>query len=102
MKKALIFEGQLVQIEAVSFPVAPELIWIDVADDVSMDTHIFDFDAVVLKPTPTAPTYQELRAVSYPSLVDQLDAIWKGGEAEAAMRIIIQSVKDSIPKVKNS
>jgi hypothetical protein len=52
--------------------------------------------------TPPAPTYQELRAAKYPPMGDQLDAMWKGGEAASDMKAIIQSVKDSIPKVNNS
>jgi len=46
-----------------------------------------------------APTYQELRAAAYPPIGDQLDAIWKGGEAEAAMLVTVQSVKSKFPKV---
>lgn len=53
-------------------------------------------------PAPPEPTYQQRRAAAYPSVGDQLDALWKGGEAASAMKTIIQSVKDSIPKVNNS
>ena len=47
---------------------------------------------------PPAPTYQELRAAAYPPIGDQLDAMWKGGEPEAAMKQIILDVKAEYPK----
>jgi hypothetical protein len=47
---------------------------------------------------PQAPTYQELRAAAYPPVGDQLDALWKGGEPEAAMKQIILDVKAEFPK----
>ena len=48
-----------------------------------------------------ALTYSDLRAVAYPLLQDQLDAIWKGGAAEAAMKVIIDGVKETYPKVES-
>jgi len=47
---------------------------------------------------PPAPTYQQLRAAAYPPIGEQLGALWKGGEAQAAMALEIQAVKDSVPK----
>jgi len=96
MKKALIFKDQIVQIESVSFPVAPELIWIDVADDVSMETHVFDGASAVLKPNPPAPTYQELRRAAYPSIPDQFDLLYHGGMD--AWKAAITAVKERFPK----
>ena len=43
-------------------------------------------------------TYQQLRAAAYPPLAEQLGAILKGGDAEAAMRATIQAVKLQYPK----
>jgi hypothetical protein len=45
-----------------------------------------------------APTYQELRAAAYPPIGDQLDAMWKGGEAEAGMLETIIAIKEEFPK----
>lgn len=59
---------------------------------------ITDAEAEALRPKPPAPTYQELRAAAYPPIGDQLDAMWKGGEAEAAMKQIILDVKAEYPK----
>jgi hypothetical protein len=47
---------------------------------------------------PPAPTYQELRAAAYPSSGDQLDAMWKGGEAQASMLETIIAIKEEFPK----
>lgn len=47
---------------------------------------------------PPAPTYQELRRAAYPPIGDQLDAMWKSGVDEAAMKIIILDVKTRYPK----
>ena len=43
-------------------------------------------------------TYQELRAKAYPKLEDQLDALWKGGQPQADMKLIIDGVKATYPK----
>ena len=47
---------------------------------------------------PPEPTYHELRAAAYPPVGDQLDAMWKGGEAEAAMKQTILDIKAEYPK----
>ena len=43
-------------------------------------------------------TYADARKTEYPPLEDQLDAIWKGGADEAAMRQLILGIKDKHPK----
>ena len=47
---------------------------------------------------PPVPTYTELRAKAYPRLQDQLDALWKGGQPQADMKLIIDGVKATYPK----
>ena len=47
---------------------------------------------------PDIPDYYAKRRAEYPSIGDQLDAFWKGGEAEVAMYAKIQAVKDKYPK----
>ena len=41
--------------------------------------------------------YMGLRRAAYPALEDQLDAIWKGGQAMADMQAQIQAVKAKYP-----
>lgn len=43
-------------------------------------------------------TYKIQRAAAYPPIGDQLDALWKGGEAAAEMLARIQAVKTEYPK----
>jgi hypothetical protein len=42
--------------------------------------------------------YAEQRAVAYPPIGDQLDALWTGGQAAADMLVKIQAVKAKYPK----
>ena len=57
---------------------------------------ITDAEAEALRPVPPPLTYQQLRAAAYPSIPDQLDAIFHGG-IEGWMAEI-QAVKDAYPK----
>lgn len=52
MKKALIFEGDFIQVEDEEFPVAEPLYWVDAPDDATPTTHIFDGENFILKPPP--------------------------------------------------
>ena len=45
-----------------------------------------------------ALSYAEKRRAEYPSIGDQLDALWKGGEAAAAMLEKVIAVKAKFPK----
>ena len=42
--------------------------------------------------------YIDLRVAEYPPIGDQLDALWKGGDAAAEMLVIVQAVKTKYPK----
>jgi hypothetical protein len=42
--------------------------------------------------------YKAKRAAAYPTIGDQLDALWKGGEAAAGMLARVQAVKTEYPK----
>jgi hypothetical protein len=42
--------------------------------------------------------YKFARAREYPSIGDQLDALWKGGDAAAEMLAKVQAVKAKYPK----
>lgn len=45
-----------------------------------------------------AKEYQRQRAPEYPNIKDQLDAIWKGGDAYDEMLAKVMAVKDKYPK----
>ena len=55
-------------------------------------------EEIVAIPQPRPITYQELRAYAYPPIGDQLDAIWKGGDAQADMLKQVMAVKNKYPK----
>jgi hypothetical protein len=44
-------------------------------------------------------TYKYQRAKEYPPIGDQLDALWKGGDAAAEMLAKVQAVKVKYPKL---
>ncbi len=47
---------------------------------------------------PDNPDYYAKRRAEYPAIGEQLDALWKGGEAAAAMTAKIAEVKAKYPK----
>ena len=55
-----------------------------------------DLDAVNAWVDPDQYKYQ--RASEYPAIGDQLDALWKGGDAAAEMLAKVQAVKSKYPK----
>lgn len=79
-----------------------KLYWLDEGDDPAKwlpnCTPITDAEAEALRPKPSEPTYAEKRAIEYPPIGDQLDALWKGGDTAAEMLAKVQAVKDKYPK----
>jgi hypothetical protein len=55
-----------------------------------------DMDLVTAWQDPEA--YKYARAREYPPIGDQLDALWKGGDAAAEMLAKVQAVKAKYPK----
>tara|TARA_R110002073_G_scaffold323255_1_gene500531 strand:- start:15 stop:308 length:294 start_codon:yes stop_codon:yes gene_type:complete len=45
-----------------------------------------------------AIAYVDARVSAYPTIGDQLDALWKGGDDQAAMKVIVDKVKSDNPK----
>lgn len=45
-----------------------------------------------------AELYKEMRRLEYPLIGDQLDALWKGGDAASEMLQLINEVKNKYPK----
>lgn len=68
----------------------------DVAYDIEGNEVAYDKAAVDAYVASQA--YIAKRVAEYPSIGDQLDAIWKGGDAAAAMLSQVQAVKDKYPK----
>lgn len=55
-----------------------------------------DLEAVNAWVDPNA--YKQQRAAEYPTIGDQLDALWKGGDAATEMLAKVQAVKNKYPK----
>lgn len=68
----------------------------DIAYD--KDENIVEYDKAAAEAYVQANKYKELRAREYPPIGDQLDALWKGGEAAAEMLAKVQAVKNKYPK----
>ena len=64
------------------------------AQDIKVE---IDTDAVNAWVDPDA--YKAKRVAEYPPIGDQLDALWKGGEAAAEMLATVQAIKAKYPKV---
>ena len=45
-----------------------------------------------------ANAYKDVRRAAYPEIGDQLDALWNGGDAEEAMKVLVDKVKSDNPK----
>lgn len=58
----------------------------------------YDQEYQRLKDLLDASLYQEKRRLEYPSIGDQLDALWKGGAAAEEMMARVQAVKNKYPK----
>ena len=57
-----------------------------------------DAEVIRLQAEAAANAYQAKRAAEYPAITDQLDALWKGGDAAAEMLAKVQAVKAKYPK----
>jgi hypothetical protein len=69
----------------------------EIPDPLGGGTKVVDIDKSEIV-RPDNPDYYAKRRAEYPSLADQLDALWKGGEAAAAMTAKIAEVKAKYPK----
>ena len=68
----------------------------DVAYD--KDGNEVSYDKAAVQAYVDAHAYIEKRQAEYPAIGDQLDALWKGGEAAADMLAKVQAVKAKYPK----
>ena len=80
------------------YAVAPTTVTIygDEAFDAVGNPVAYDEDAV--QAYIDAHAYKGLRQAEYPPIGDQLDALWKGGDAAAEMLAKVQAVKTKYPK----
>ena len=99
-KKALIHGTRICQIveDGEEFPVAPELKWVDVADDTVVDQDTWVDDKVVKYSTPTLH-YTVKRKGAYGLIEDQLDMIyWDQVNSTTTFKDHVAKVKSDNPK----
>ena len=68
---------------------------------VEIDYKLVDAEKAALEAAAEAVAYRAKRAAEYPAIGDQLDALWKGGQEQAAMKAVIDKVKADYPKPVN-
>ena len=71
--------------------------WIDTVQTQPTQLEI-DTEIIRLASVYNAQEYARKRAAEYPPIGDQLDALWKGGDAAAEMLTKVQAVKTKYPK----
>ena len=62
------------------------------------DENVVEVDVSAVEAWVDPSAYKYKRAAEYPPIGDQLDALWKGGDAAAEMLAIVQAVKAKYPK----
>lgn len=62
------------------------------------NNNVVSYDLDAIQAHIQANAYQSKRAAEYPSIAEQLDAIWKGGDAAEEMLAKVQAVKLKYPK----
>ena len=73
---------------------------VTIRGDVAYDANnrVVSYDKTAVENLVTANEYKPKRQAEYPSIGDQLDALWKGGDTAKAMLAQIQAVKTKYPK----
>lgn len=71
-----------------------------IRDDIAYDQNenVVSYNEATVQAYIDANAYITKRAPEYPPIGDQLDALWKGGDAAAEMLAKVQAVKTKYPK----
>ena len=67
-------------------------------DAFDADGNPVTYDETAVQAYIDANAYKGLRQAEYPSIADQLDALWKGGDAQTEMLAKVMAVKAKYPK----
>lgn len=73
---------------------------ITIRGDVAYDAqdNVVEYDRAAVEAHAASKEYITKRAAEYPTIGDQLDALWKGGAAATEMLARVQAVKNKYPK----
>jgi len=76
----------------------PSVVTIRGDDAFDADNNPVQYDEAVVQAYIDAHSYIAKRQSEYPSIGDQLDALWKGGDAQTEMLAKVMAVKAKYPK----
>ena len=76
----------------------PSVVTIRGDDAFDVGSNPVQYDEATVQAYLDAHAYIEKRVAEYPPIGDQLDALWKGGDAAAEMLAKVQAVKTKYPK----
>ena len=73
---------------------------VTIRGDVAYDSqdNVVEYDKAAVEAHAASKEYITKRAAEYPTIGDQLDALWKGGDAATEMLAKVQAVKNKYPK----
>ena len=73
---------------------------VTIRGDVAYDSqdNVVEYDKAAVEAHAASKEYITKRAAEYPSIGDQLDALWKGGDAQTEMLAKVMAVKAKYPK----
>jgi hypothetical protein len=80
------------------YKIYPQVVRVDDSGAFDKDGNKVEIDMALVDAWQDPEAYKYARAKEYPSIGDQLDALWKGGEAAAEMLAKVQAVKSKFPK----
>jgi hypothetical protein len=80
------------------FKLNPTVVTIRGDEAYDIDDNPVQYDKAAVQAYIDANAYQAKRAAEYPPIGDQLDALWKGGDAAVEMLAKVQAVKAKYPK----
>lgn len=73
---------------------------VTIRDETAYDAqdNVVEYDKAAVEAHAASKEYITKRAAEYPTIGDQLDALWKGGDAATEMLAKVQAVKNKYPK----
>jgi hypothetical protein len=80
------------------FALYPNVVTVRDTTAFDKDENVVEVDVLAVEAWVDPNAYKYKRAAEYPPIGDQLDALWKGGDAAAEMLAKVQAVKAKYPK----
>ena len=88
----------MIDVTSAIYKLNPSVVTIRGETAYDKDGNEVSYDKAAVETYIQAHSYIAKRQAEYPPIGDQLDALWKGGEAAAEMLAKVQAVKAKYPK----